>query len=85
MHYVTRRSHQKQKHMFGVMCRGAFLRRPHRVHPSMKNSVSMFFTPELENPLRDPQIPLDAKHKFCVTCPSALFVEFVLDPPEHEK
>jgi hypothetical protein len=25
------------------------------------------------------------KHKFSVTCPSALFVESVLDPHEHEK
>jgi hypothetical protein len=35
--------------------------------------------------LRDPQILPDAKHKFGVTCPGALFVKVVPVPDEHEK
>jgi hypothetical protein len=37
------------------------------------------------NALRDPHIPLDAKHKFTVTCPPAVFMETVEGSPEHEK
>jgi hypothetical protein len=31
-----------QKHKFGVMCHDALFMEPHRAHPSMKNSKSMF-------------------------------------------
>jgi hypothetical protein len=37
------------------------------------------------NALHDPLTHRMQKHKFGVTCPSALFVESVLVPPEHEK
>jgi hypothetical protein len=37
------------------------------------------------NALRDPQIQLDARHKFGLTCPGALFVESLPVPHEHEK
>jgi hypothetical protein len=37
------------------------------------------------NALGDLQIPLDAKHKFGITCPYALFLESVSVPPKHEK
>jgi hypothetical protein len=49
MYYVTRRSHQMQKHMLGVTCRGAFsgnhiLWKPHEANMSMK-IVRRRFTP----------------------------------------
>jgi hypothetical protein len=37
------------------------------------------------NALRDPQIPLDAKHKFLVMCLDAIFIESVPVPLEVEK
>jgi hypothetical protein len=42
MHYVTRRAHRMQKHKFDVMCPGTFFAIPS--HPSMKNTVSMFYS-----------------------------------------
>jgi hypothetical protein len=44
------------------------------------------FTPRTHrNALRGPQIIPDAKHKFGVTCPDALFAESAPVPHEHEK
>jgi hypothetical protein len=51
---------------------------------SMKNSASIFRAQTHRNALGDPQILLDAKQKFSVTCVSALFVEFVPVPHERE-
>jgi hypothetical protein len=46
-HYVTRRSDRIQKLKFDVTFLGTlFIETTHQAHPSMKNSVSMFCTPE---------------------------------------
>jgi hypothetical protein len=42
MHYVTRRSHQMQKHKFGITCLTSLLMNPYRAHMSMKSSVLTF-------------------------------------------
>jgi hypothetical protein len=48
--------------------------------------VHPHFTPRTHcNALRDPKILPDAKNKFTVTCPGALFVESVLVRHKHEK
>jgi hypothetical protein len=53
----------------------------HRAHMSMK-IVRRCFAPWSQRvALRDPQIPLMQKHKFGVTCPSALFMETAPGPP----
>jgi hypothetical protein len=46
MHYVIRRFHRMQKRKFSVTCPGALFRETVRSHPSMKNSASMFHTPD---------------------------------------
>jgi hypothetical protein len=37
------------------------------------------------NALHDPEIQPDAETQVGVTCPDALFMEYVSGPPEHEK
>jgi hypothetical protein len=46
MHYVTHRSQWMQKHKFSITCPGAFLSNLYIVHPGMRNSVSMFHSPD---------------------------------------
>jgi hypothetical protein len=46
MHYVTCRSHQMQKHKFGVTCPGVLFVEFIPVHLRMKNSASIFRTPD---------------------------------------
>jgi hypothetical protein len=45
----------------------------------------MFRGMDALNALCDPQISLDAKHKFYITCLDALFMETKPGPPKHEK
>jgi hypothetical protein len=42
MHYVTRISHQMQKHKFGLTFLAVLFRKPHQAHLCMKNCVSTF-------------------------------------------
>jgi hypothetical protein len=46
MHYMTSRSHWVQKHNYSVMCPHILFWKPHRAHPSMKNSATMFSAPD---------------------------------------
>jgi hypothetical protein len=86
MHYVTCRSHRRQKYKFGVTCPDALF---------METALG---PPEHEKKCVDVTCPEHTgmhyvtrkshrmqKHKFGVTCLSALFVESVLVSPEHEK
>jgi hypothetical protein len=50
-----------------------------------ENSASKFHAQTHRNALRDPQIPLNAKHKFGGICHGVLFLETAPSPPEHEK
>jgi ribosomal protein S27E len=42
MHYMTRKSHRMQKHMFDVTCPGALFLQTVLSHTSTKNSASTF-------------------------------------------
>jgi hypothetical protein len=73
-HYVTRRSHQTQKHKFGVTCPGAPFEQIALGPPEHENKFVTFRALDHQNALRDPQIALDAKtqvqrnvsrHTFC--------------------
>jgi hypothetical protein len=35
-----------QKHNFDLTCHGAVFMKPHRAHPSLKNSASVFHGPD---------------------------------------
>jgi hypothetical protein len=71
MHYVANRSHRMQKYNFGETYRDTLF------VEFVSVRVLTFHSQE--------QIPPDAKHKFNVTCPGVLFVEFESVPSEHEK
>jgi hypothetical protein len=86
MHYVTHRSDQFQKHMFGVTCLGAVFVKsvlvPHENeiycdHISCPGHIGMHYLPR-----RSHRIQIN---KFGVTCPGTLFMETAPGPPEHEK
>jgi hypothetical protein len=62
MHYMTRRSHQMQKHKFSVRVLVHFLWEPHRTHPSMKNIVSSFRAPDAPECTMSPEDPTGCKN-----------------------
>jgi hypothetical protein len=86
MHYVTHRSHQRQKHMFGVTCPSAlfveFIPVPpehekYCIDDSRLGCTRMHYVTRRSHQMQ--------KQKFGVTCPATLFLETTQDPPEHEK
>jgi hypothetical protein len=49
IHYVTRSSYRTQKHNFSITCPDAPFMKPHRAHPTMKNSTSMIHASDALN------------------------------------
>jgi hypothetical protein len=86
MHYVTRRFHWMQKHIFGVTCIVAlFVESVSVPHKHEKWRVSILCIGHIRTYYVTRRSQWMQKHKFRVTCPAALFMETTLYPPEHEK
>jgi hypothetical protein len=86
MHYMTHRSHQIQKHKFGVMRLDSLFVESLLVPPVHEKCCIDVSQTECTGihyvALRSHQIQ---KYKFGVMYPDALFLETALGPPEHEK
>jgi hypothetical protein len=86
MPYMTRRSHQMQKHKFGITYPGEFFVKSVPVPPEHKKYCVTVSHPEWTGMQyvthRSCRMQ---KHNFGVMCPSTLFMETALSPPEHEK
>jgi hypothetical protein len=86
MHYVTRRSHLMQKHMFSVTCSLALSMETNGGPPEHeKLCVDVSFHGRTGMHYMTRRSHLMQKHKFGITCCVALFVESVPVPHEHEK
>jgi hypothetical protein len=86
MHYVTRRSHRMQKHMFGLMYLDMIFEESVPVPlEHEKLCVDVSHPGHTEMHYGTYKSPRMQKHTFGVMCPDIIFVESVLVPPEHEK
>jgi hypothetical protein len=86
VYYVTHRSHQMQKHKFGVMCPGTLFVESVPVPPENEKwciNISHPKCTEMHNVTV--RLYRTQKHTIGVTCPGTLFVESVPVPTEHEK
>jgi hypothetical protein len=86
MHYMTRRSHQLQKHKFGVKYPGALFMET-RLGPPEHEKYCI----DISHPGRTRMHYVTCtshrmkKHNFGITCPGALFVESLPVPHEHDR
>jgi hypothetical protein len=86
MHYMTRRSHQMQKHKFGLMCpRALFMETTPGPAKHEKWCIDVSRRGRNEIHYVTHRSHQMQRHTFGVTCPGAFFVESVLVPIEHEK
>jgi hypothetical protein len=84
MLYMTHRSHQMQKHKFGVMCPGVLFAKSIPVPLEHEK-----YCIDISRPGRNRKHYLTyrshqmQKHKFSVTCLSAIFLQIAPGPPKH--
>jgi hypothetical protein len=86
MHYVTRISHQIQKHKFGITCPSSLFVESVPVPPKHeKLRINVLHSGHNKMPYVTCRTHRMQKHKLALTCPVTAFVESVPVPREHEK
>jgi hypothetical protein len=86
MHYVTHRSHQMEKHKFGIMCPCALFVESVPVPPQQKKlCIDVSHTGHTGMHCITHNFHRMQKHKFSVMCPDVFFVESLPVAPKHEK
>jgi hypothetical protein len=86
MHYLTHRSHQIRKQMFGITCPEVLFVKSVPAPPDLeKYCVKDSLSGRTKMPYVTDRSHRIQKQKFGVMCPNALIIKSVLVPAEHEK